>query len=231
MERMLIATTPKGMEVAHDSMIGWCRDKYGEAEAEVHVYREELRIAEEAGWETGTIKRRLKREGERMIFYTKIRKALEAGYYVVPNFLGDAFAIRTDAKKPRRAVTYHYVGGDEFSQPSKRLPAGEGRYIAPRASHRQHGTEPDPNRKDDATRKVFKPADLEPVDFPVALMVPQVMDATARAMADKVFDEMLQARDWASCGDPMVLGRIRNPRPGHPDVTFFIASVMPLDRI
>ena len=57
------------------------------------------------------------------------------------------------------------------------------------------------------------------------------MEATERAMALKVFDELAEARDYVRCGDPMILGHILNPRRQHPAVTFFIAWVMPLDRI
>ena len=110
------------------------------------------------------------------------------------------------------------------------LPAGEGRYVAPYPSYLHQKVEVQEEGKS-STRHVYQPADLEPVEFPVALMQPETMNAAGNAMALGIFDEILQARDETACGDPMVLGRILNPRTSRPDVTFFIAWVMPLDRI
>ena len=232
MERTLIATTPAAMEVACKQMAVWAKAKLADVHKELAELRQELAIAKQRKWATAGITRRLKREGKRLDFYAKIRKALEAGYYVVPNMPADAFAIRTDAKKARKETTEEYVTRWDFMQPVRMLPEGEGRYVAPKASHRRIEDTKE-ERSNGSTRRVknFGSADLEPVDFPVALMKPEAMDATGKAMALKLFDEILECRDAARCGDPMVLGRIRNPRAGRPDLTFFIAWVMPLDRI
>lgn len=233
METTLIATTPAAMESAQGQMIAWANAKEADVSGEIATLRADLVVAERNKWNTASIKRRIKREGKRLVFYAKIRKALEAGFYVVPNFGGKAFAIRTNAERVQRATTYSYVSAGDFLQPIPMLSAGEGRYIGPQAS----GEQIDDEIKIDASGKVekrtqrFAALDFQAVDFPIALMRPQVMEATERAMAIRVFDEILEARDRMRCGDPMILGRLRNPLPNRPDVTFFIAWVMPLDRI
>jgi hypothetical protein len=58
------------------------------------------------------------------------------------------------------------------------------------------------------------------------LAKPALMQRTATAMAQKLFDEIGVAVDSSfsgrTSGDPILLGRIRNPRRGRPDMTFFI---------
>lgn len=235
MERTLIATTPTAMEAANKHMAEWAKEKLADVTRELAELHAELTAARKHRWNTKGITRRLKREGKRLDFYRKIRRAVEEGYYVVPNFPGEAFAIRTDAKRPKAQVTHCYLrkSGADFPQPVKMLPEGEGRYVRPGATAEydgrvQVGKDKEGNPK---LAKQWSAWDFAEVEFPVALMKPEAMDATGRAMAFKLFDEMIECRDWARCGDPMVLGRIRNPRQGRPDVTFFVAWVMPLDRI
>lgn len=231
MDRTLIATTPAAMEAAQTGMIDFADGKVREHQAEVGKLREELRIARENHWKLGPHQRRLKIEGRRLTFWLKVKAALRAGYYIVPNFAADAFAIRTAAKKPRHARTYYYVGGDDFIQPNPQLPAGEGRYVRPQASHYDMGEV----KHGEGTRKLFTAADLEPVEFPVALMRPEVMDAAGKAMALKLFDDIAIADDEWRGADPMVLGRLHDPastpsRP-RPLLTFFIGWTLPLDRL
>lgn len=229
MERTLVATTPAAMEAAQTQMIAWSKAKGAEVSRELQTLREELAIAKRNHWPTGPIDRRIRREGNRLNFYAKIRRALEDGFYVVPNFGGDAFAIRTNAKKPKSETTLYHIGLRDFTQPVPMLPKGKGRYVAAQASGIR--IEDRVGKDGESRSRQFRAHELVPVEFPVSLMKPEAMEATERAMALKVFDEILEARDQMRCGDPMILGRIRNPWRGRPDVTFFIAWVMPLDRI
>lgn len=229
---MIVATSPAQMEESQSALIAFCAKKSASISRELATLREELAIAERNHWGTAPIKRRLRREGKRLTFYAKIRSALKAGWYVVPNFMGDAFALRTDQKVPRRERVLRYVGGHDFRQRSRQLAEGEGRYIRPAASYTHEGKIKDGTYQDGSAKMadLYLPADLEDVEFPLEMMRPEIMDATGRAMALKVFDEMLLARDYASCGDPMILGRILNPVRNRPDATFFVAWALPLDR-
>lgn len=64
------------------------------------------------------------------------------------------------------------------------------------------------------------------LNFPLALAKPVLMERAAAAMGRKLFDEIGVAVDtqWRGrrSGDPIILGRIRNPRRGRPDITFFV---------
>lgn len=84
---------------------------------------------------------------------------------------------------------------------------------------------PDPvvyKRKEQENDKDGKPREVityypkewrDIIDFPVALAKPDVMEAAQAAMALRLFDEMGVAHDanGARRGDPMILGRFRNP--------------------
>lgn len=229
-DKILIATTPAAMEAAQKDLISWADAKSKEVSSELRTLREELQIAKRSKWATKPIERRIKREGKRFAFYAKIKAALQAGYYVVPNFAAEAFAIRTERTKTFGRPEVSGYSGFHFPQPVAQLPAGAGRYINPAASYREFKEKIVKDGKSE-TRFRGVPCNLQPPEFPIALMSQEAMQATERAMATKIFDEIMEARDWSGRGDPMILGRLRNPRQGRPSVTFFIAWIMPLDRL
>ena len=193
----LIATTPHAMAGAHDQMVDWCRAKIEETEEERRELESAREIAERSNWATGTYKRRLKIAEKRIGFYRKMKAALEAGYYIVPNFIMDAFAIRTDAKRPRGRSGHRY---ERFEQHPKLLAQGEGRYVSPFPSRELYAVEVDDQERQRAAPKAF----VIP-DFPVMLAKPTVMAATKRAMALQLFDEVGVSWDYAGAADPMLL--------------------------
>lgn len=58
---------------------------------------------------------------------------------------------------------------------------------------------------------------------PLDVARPEVMDATRRAMALELFDQVGVARNNAAAGDPIVCGVIRDPTRRGKQVTFFVA--------
>jgi hypothetical protein len=202
-------------------MVAWSVGMQLRCDEERGQEEEALRIATERKWATAAYKRRISLLQRRRAFYEKIQQALEAGYVIVPNFEMNVFAIRTDASKPKQTTSTR--SWEEFRQQPRMLAAGEGDYVnpLPEVFQKQVG-------QGEHTSVVYFPESFEDVDFPIALAKPALMERTAEAMAMKVFDEIGVAVDAGSRiargkGDPIILGRIRNPRENRPALTFFLA--------
>lgn len=231
-ERMLIATTPTAVTAAHDDAAKWARLKMHEVRLELAVERENLKSAERAKWATKPFKRNIAKLEARVTFYEKMVSAVDAGYHIVPNFYMSVFAIRTDAKRPiqKQRVQRNWVA-NHFPQRPKALPAGDGRYVSPQASYIHWKEFRTDNDGKDYQVNVSRSADLEMPDFPMCMATPEILAVTERAQALAIFDEIGIARDQdPGCGDPMILGRIRQ-KYSRPSLTFFIAWSLPLEKL
>lgn len=222
----LIATDDAQLRTAHGKMIEWARVQVATVEAEKIAEEESLAVAKERKWATVAFTRRIATMEKRITFYRKIESALLAGYVIVPNFQMTVFAIRTKANAPRGGEISATWRGTDFIQNSQRLPEGEGEYRNPRPQVYQREEQRDkPDGKKESV-KVFWPDDeFKDIEFPIALAKPALMTKTAEAMARKIFDEVGVAVDrsnWSRRGDPIVLGRIGNPRKGASALTCFI---------
>lgn len=233
----LAAVDNEQMKAAHAQMIEWARGKQLQCDAEKAEQQEALTVAEERKWATAAFKTRIKMLDRRRIFYEKIEIALLAGYVIVPNFAMTVFAIRTKDAAPRGGVRTP-TWRNQFVQTPQLLKAGEGEYQnpVPKVLGSKH-EEPD-GKGGVKTVKVEWPADeFEDLDFPIALAKPVLMSRTAAVMADKLFDEIGVAVDTQERGgtgrrgDPILLGRLRNPRPARPDISFFIGWYFDPSRI
>jgi hypothetical protein len=69
----------------------------------------------------------------------------------------------------------------------------------------------------------FTPGEFEDVEFPMTLVKPQVLDATAKAMARKIFDQIGVLPNRRAKGDPILVGLIIPPHRRHEPLTFFIS--------
>jgi len=220
-----VALSPSEMTTAHEDMLRWAVSKVEEMKVQAFEFAAELDLAKRNGWRTRAFERHMKVAEARRRFYEKIVAALRAGYIVVPNFAMTVFAIRTAAGSPKGAPSAYKWDPPAFTQGAQRsLPAGAGSYVAPEPTLE---TWVEPAVGDDGKpfdRKWARPVDFDDVDFPLAVAKPQIMGATAQAMALQVFDEIGVTQEWAASrsGDPIVLGRLLNPRQNAPSVTFFI---------
>lgn len=231
-ERMLIATTPTAVTAAHDDAAKWARLKMHEVRLELAVERENLKSAERAKWATKPFKRNIAKLEARVTFYEKMVVAVDAGYHIVPNFYMDVFAMRTDAKRhiQKHEVAKYYVVR-HFPQRPMALPAGDGRYISPQASYTHWKESRTDNDGKGYKVNVSRSDGLRVPEFPMCMAKPEILAATERAQALAIFDEIGIARDQdPGCGDPMILGRIRQ-KYGRPSLTFFIAWSLPLEKL
>ncbi len=222
----VIATTPAGMIEAQKSLIDWADRKIATIRTESAEAVEQLAIAVQRKWKTDAWRRQVAKYERRIEFYEKIKAALNAGYYIVPPFPIDVFAIRTDRAKPKGMdSTYR----DNHDQDAKILAIGEGRYVDPKPvceSYVDEVTGSD-GKSRDVTR--YFATEFADVDFPFKLARSEIRDATNAAMALGIFDRMgVLPRTRAP--DPLVCGQIIFPnQPGYYSgdslkcVTFFVA--------
>ena len=224
-EYQLVAVDQPQLQAAHDKMIEWA---HGAQQAVAHELVEEVRVLDherEQKWAIAPHNRRIKQLNKRLTFYGKIEEALRAGYVIIPNFQMTAFAIRTKAEKPHGAPR----DGDWYPDaPPQTLPAGEGEYRNPSqlVSHRTEIRPASYDKTKTYEQVVTWPVDWQDaIEFPIALAKPALMQRTAQVMAKRLFDEIGVATDASfssARGDPVIIGRIRNPRSGRPAISFFV---------
>src|SRR5579871_752465 len=93
----MVADSPAAMVTAQNNLILWCEQKIAVCDYERHEATGNAARAKQEGWsgEEKRWKRVAGRERMKIEFYSKVKLALEAGYYIVPPFDGQVFAIRT----------------------------------------------------------------------------------------------------------------------------------------
>lgn len=224
MDFTVIATHPAEMEKAQRSLILWCARKIEHVKQALADAQEQFDIAMKAGWEVSAWERQINRADKRVEFYRKIKAALEAGYYIVPPFPIDVFAIRTDRKNPtKKASNNHW---DTHKQDARILPVGQGNYVSSKPVVYQRSIPlPPKDGKPQAMTEYFAKNFL-PVDFPFKLAKPAVLAETAKAMALKVFDQ-IGVLPAFTAPDPIVCGQILFPEKNgygpRKSITFFVA--------
>jgi hypothetical protein len=190
-----------------ERLVTWAEGKIVDEVKERDDLQRNLDVAVQAGWSTAAIRRAIARAQKRIIYYDKIKAALEAGYQIVPNMDVEVFAVRTDAKKPRKnTVKTEYGWGHE---PADQVPSGsekgEGRHVSPGSLYQE-----DKKLLENGRNLITRWAtDFRDVVFPFALGRVEVLDATNKAMARKIFDDLGVLPRRVRNADPMVIGRVR----------------------
>lgn len=212
---LVIASHPQELAEAQTALV--VRVKGMEAEAQVDLNEAVILIDRCQKAHLGTNRpKRFKRLAEsRLLYLSKMREALEAGYVIVPNFPGETIAIRVkrdDPKHQSKVSTYNYPALDDAK--SEELPASEGRYVDPAPFVKKN----DSNTKDSNGMEITKfysrtDGFNEELSLPVEFLKPTIVELTGSAMTRKLFDEIAITKDSTiRDGDPMVLGRIRDRR-------------------
>ena len=221
----LSAQTPVEMLQCQSTLIGWCKSKIATVEAEHAELQGAHKHALKHKWKAGTFKRHAEIAAKRVEFYKKMLAALEAGYYIVPNFPVTLFAIRTDRKKPASMYKIGMTYVPNLTQEAKVLSEGEGQYKNPvpvvwggHARKNEHCQDV----------KDYWAESWQELEFPANMAKLHIMEATTHAMQLKVFDELgMLPADRQRHPDPILVGRIVDPRPvGYGPkrfVTFMIA--------
>jgi hypothetical protein len=222
--RQFVALTPYELPKAQAGVAEWCQAKIHSLAAELREQRSNHRQAQVMHWKRSGWANAIAKTKKLMIYYTKIKQAIQAGYLVVPNFDVNVIAVRTSRTDP-------------ISEPDRReatpevLPPGEGQYVAKRL---KGWTEELTHKLTDGSTRTterFHPMSFSTdLDFPAQLVHPSVLDATNRAMALHLFDRIGLIRK-SKRSDPIVVGQIIHPkvtdkwslRSNPTCVTFFVA--------
>lgn len=217
----LVALSPGDLLAAQVSLVTWCDGKVTSIHAELTDLRENLRIAKESKWRWQGYATSISRAEKRVLFYEKIKAAVGAGYLIVPNFPVDLLAVRVSRHKQRERIS-DYASSSDFDAKAELLPAGEGRYVDNRLFTTAEEYEGKTHDGKVVMRTRHRSSDYDEVDFPVQAVKPVILDATQKAMSLKIFDEMgiVQNR---SGRDPIIVGRLLDPRQTGRVVTFFVA--------
>lgn len=220
----VIARSPSQMERAQTSLIEWAKRKIASVEAEAADLKENVEIAKKSKWGSSALHRAWQRSVATLEYYQKILAALEAGFCIVPNFPVDLIAIRTKRKNPEKGETSNSPFYDQHQQIPQKLPIGEGEYKNPLPIVHQIST-----GKDEQGREMkiyFAKYFRDNIEFPFTTAKPEILSATAKAMADKVFDEIGVLPGKKKKEDPIIVGRIIHPKDtkySRQFVTFLIA--------
>lgn len=206
MDFTVIANSPKEMETAQRSLILWAARKIQMVKNEIEEAKNQFRLHQEKKWSTEGWRSQILKHEKRAEFYRKIKTALEAGYYIVPPFPVDVFAIRTKRKAPQPK---HSRYSDNHNQPAQILAIGEGRYVDPRPLLEQYEDEEKRGDKLVPVAKYFA-TEFQDVDFPFKLARAEIREMTDQAMALKVFDRM-GALPRTRSPDPIIVGQILVP--------------------
>lgn len=212
----LVARNPQQMAAAQSDLTIWLqrkRDSVLVDIAELEVARDE---AKKHKWKTSAFASAILKFRKQHDFYQKILEAVLAGYTLIPNFPIDVFAIRVDRTN---AVTPDQYGGgskaDYLAEQPDVLPMGMGEYKSPKPTG-YHTTRMEKQTDGkELARHYFISTGLQDCAFPFAVARPEIMSATAEAMALKVFDHIGichqtagQNRRQRGKGDPLIIGQV-----------------------
>lgn len=226
----LVALAPSDLLAAQTNLVNWCDHKTQALHLEAAEARENLRIAKDNKWRTTGLQNAATRAEKRIVFYEKIKAAVAAGYLIVPNFPVDLFAMRVSKATPKEEVREPGSWGTpSIPVTPELLPVGDGRYVGPEATLSNTSYEKREGGKAEVVRQFTADGFQEEIGFPVQAVKPVVLDATQRAMALKIFDAIGLVRNggaggWVQRkGDPIVIGRLIDPRGNGRMVSFFVA--------
>ena len=187
-------------------LLQWFEAKVLELKGTVSDAEGNLATAEKNTWKLDPFKRQLRKARKELIFFEKGTEAIRAGYWLVPNFPLEIFAVRTSKKNPppgwKRFEFDTRVASDGSA-------VGEGKYVSPEPY--LHTKNDKYQGKDGNTyNRTLYAADGhdEAPLFPFSLVKPEVLTATSVAKAKMIFDELGTMRQDVKGRDPVIAGRI-----------------------
>ena len=213
------ATSPAELVQSQIGLINWCDERSAAEQLLLDDAEGNMEHAKKHKWKSSGWKSRANLSRQKIRYLGKVKSALEAGYYILPDIPNTQyFAIRTSKAKPPKIYSTHKWSWPELGITSEEEGAGEYVSVFPLCE--------DDKWTDEKNQEHFKRTATQhdnEVDFPIKNVKLPVIEATTRAMALKAFDRfgvIPQGR-----GDPMVVGEIKRPGGGYgqPHITFFVA--------
>jgi len=213
-DTFLVARNQMELQACQSRMLEWFQQQILLCKRNERELRDALDIAERNRWRRGTLTKQLKYSLDRKQFLVKCRKAVEAGYAIIPDMPCDVFAIRVrKGDGPSYECEDARYGVPRLDdQAHDNLPAGEGDYVSnrPEATPARKVTKTNDKGEQYEVNRVYTKA-FKPLQFPVIAARTRLMEATEGALSLKIFDELAIAPPRKK-KDPMILGRIHGPK-------------------
>lgn len=205
------ASTPDEMAASQTALIQWCDSKIATIKAEATELLADYEAAKAKKWKTSTLRKHANLADLRVTFYMKLKKALELGYMIVPNFPVSLFALRTLKDDPKRNPVYttwnHHPG--DFEQKTETLPDGVGEYKNPFPAVRNI----DYTMAESKQKNIHSCADSwRELEFPLTMAKAHIIEAVNRSMAIKLFDDFGILPAAHIKRDPLIVARLKDPR-------------------
>lgn len=225
----LVATCAADVPAAQMGSVAIFEKKIGDLDREIKDLEDGEAQAKKSGWRYSQFRPAIRRLVNLRNFYDKAAEAVRAGYMIMPPFPGmEVFAVRMDPERMPKTKPGD-ENRDRDMSPDHTMGPGFGEYRNPApltyVSEQRRHERPD---GEVVLRDVWEAYDWDEMAFPVVKVKPQVLEATDRAMAMRVFDEIGILPQQSRNSDPIVMARIRQPmqryRWDHSrDLYFFIA--------
>ena len=209
----LAATNRNEMMACQSKLAEWLKAKVKSVTAERLELQSGINHAKAHKWSTRGLQSALSRCNQRKMYYEKLLAATEAGYVIIPWTWTDVFAVRV-TRENAKTIQSNISKYDQPAipdQPSDLAPVGEGRYVSD-ASEGIHRRGPGEIENGKPTTIYFSEATgFKDVEFPVMAAKPVLMNATAQAMALRIFDEIGVAPNRKG-KDPIITGTVKGPQ-------------------
>jgi len=190
MEERLVATTSQGMQEAKVGMTSWLSSRISEEESLISDINENIEIARKSKWRLAPFKSSLSRAERKLMWYQKVKEAIDQGFTLVPNFPCSVIAIRTCADGPKAKSTDCENWTDNVKdEVCEQLPMGQGKYVSPEQRINNSSYQIEQNGKV-VKHYIQEAMELNDPSFPFIIAKPALLNATQEAMALRLFDEI-----------------------------------------
>lgn len=222
--RSLVAIDIGDMPVVQRQLITICDRKMAELSRDLAEAQENFEHAKKMKWRTSAFRSLITRCEKQLIYYEKVKAAVEAGCVVCPPMPGaEVVAIRTNRArpKPNLKTTRSSWSPTSLTQTPDGLKIGEGEYKSPNPTTYRDAIAFD----EQGNPKLWEhwAEEFQLVEFPVAVVNPKILNAASEAMKLKIFDSIEVVGAPRRKADPILIGRIKDPRPHREGITFFLA--------
>lgn len=201
---IVFARNANEMVAAQASLVAWAGREIERHKEDLKEIRQNLNAAIKNKWRTEGYRRMEGKALKKVQTMEKVQAALELGYVIVPDMDADVFALRTTRRTPKG----NHTKWNPADQVTNRPPLGEGRFVSNRAKEERRES----RHKDDKGKEVVDvlrwAEEFRAIDFPFKLARPEVLEATSKAIKEKIFDQLTQLPGQRKRGDPMIIGEI-----------------------
>lgn len=208
MDIVVVARNSAEMAQAQCKLVAWATTKIEAEKALLKDAEDRSELAKKMHQARAGYAKIVAEHREGVVFYEKVKVALEHGYCIVPNFPVEILAVRTTDVEPDYAENLNRWT-NAFDVDPMRLPAGMGHYVGPLTKvSTTKRTSLDKDNKP-VVKKIHYTDGFRPVTFPARLAKMEILEDLSRAQKVKVFDAIgILPKVTRRPADPMLIGQI-----------------------